>query len=236
VQSSEQAAVTTELEVGWQFHLPYKTKTGEATSFAIAAGPRVSVNTILGLPFIKGTGAIVDLNDDVVQCKKLDCPPFNIDFRRTSITVPIMDEPSEKTKVHFAETYKHVIKDIENLEQFFDAKVLAIGSKRKSETTAVHFGSKPTKDKAKKMKPWQVRGEPYMYGDTSSDDTDGSWFPGRDDVPDTPVPNTPEQAELKAATMWGNPKVDKIPRWGPPTSVSGNDDYCSSVLKKDGYL
>ena len=29
VQSSEQAAVTTELEVGWQFHLPYKTKDGD---------------------------------------------------------------------------------------------------------------------------------------------------------------------------------------------------------------
>jgi len=26
VQTSEQAAVTTKLEVGWKFHLPYKTK------------------------------------------------------------------------------------------------------------------------------------------------------------------------------------------------------------------
>jgi hypothetical protein len=147
-----------------------------------------------------------------------------------------MDEPSAKTKVHFAETYKRVIKDIENLEQFFDAKVLAIGSKRKSETSSVHFGSEPTKGKAKKLKPWQERGEPYIYGFTSSDDTDGSWYPGRDDKPDTPEPDTPKQAERKAATMWGNPKVDKKQRWGPPTSVSGNDDYSSSVLNKDGYL
>ena len=84
------------------------------------------------------------------------------------------------------------------------------------------------------MKPWQEQGEPYIYGYTSSDDTDGSYV--YYERPDTPVPDTPEQAERKAATMWGNAKVDKKPRWGPPTSVSGNDDYCSSVLKKDGYL
>jgi hypothetical protein len=200
-------------------------KTGETTLLVIATGANVSVNTILGLPFIKGTGAIVDLNNDVVQCKKLDCPPFNIDFRRTLSTVPIMDEPSEKTKVHFAETYKRVIKDIENLEQFFDATVLAIGSKRKSEKLSVQFGSEPTKGKAKKLKPWQEHGEPYIYGFTSSDDTDGSWYPGRDDKPDTPEPDTPKQAKFKAATMWGN-----------PPSVNGNDDYSSSVLKKDSYL
>jgi hypothetical protein len=223
VQSSEQATVTTELEVGWQFHLPYKTKTGETTSFAIATGPHVFVNTILGLPFQKATGAIIDLVDNVVQCKHLDCPPFNIDFRHMSNHVPAMDKPSAKTKVHFAETYRRVIKDIENLEHFYDAKVLAIGSKRKSETSSVHFGSEPTKDKAKKMKPWQVRGEPYIYGDTSSDDTNRSYL--YIERPDTPMPNTPKQAKFKAATMWGN-----------PPSVNGNDDYSSSVLKKDSYL
>ena len=109
VQSSDKAPVTTELEVGWQFHLPYMMKTGETTSLVIATGSNVSVNTILGIPSQKGTGAIVDLNDDVVKCKKLDCPPFNIDFRRTSSTVPIMDEPSDKIKVHFAETYSDVV-------------------------------------------------------------------------------------------------------------------------------
>jgi hypothetical protein len=130
VHSSEQAAVTTELEVGWQFHLPYKTKTGEDSSFAIATGPHVSVNTILGLPFQKATGTIIDLVDDVVQLKHLDCPPFNINYRCTSNHVPVMDKPSAKTKVHFAETYKRVIKDIENLEQFYDAKVVAISSSK----------------------------------------------------------------------------------------------------------
>jgi hypothetical protein len=148
VQSSEQAAVTTELEVGWQFHLPYKTKDGDVASFAIATGPHVSVNTILGLPFQVATGMVIDLVDNVVECKSLDCPPFTIDFRRTSNHVPVMDELlSAQTRVHLTDTCRRVIRDIENLEQFYEAKVLAISSGDKPETTSVHFGSTPMQPK-----------------------------------------------------------------------------------------
>ena len=80
VQSHQHEAVTTELEVGFQFHLPYKTTAGEETSFLIATGPQVSVNTILGLPFMQGTGMILDLVDNLAECKYLDCPAFLIDY------------------------------------------------------------------------------------------------------------------------------------------------------------
>ena len=80
VQSQQQEAVTTELEVGFQFHLPYKTTQGEDASLLIATGPNVSVNTILGLPFMQGMGMILDLVDNTAECKYLDCPPFPIDF------------------------------------------------------------------------------------------------------------------------------------------------------------
>ena len=48
--------------------------------FAVATGPHVAVNTILGIPFQKATGAIIDFVDDRVECKYRDCPPFTIDF------------------------------------------------------------------------------------------------------------------------------------------------------------
>ena len=44
--------VTTNLMVGFQFHLPYLTRKGTPTSFVVVAGHHVTVNTILGLPFI----------------------------------------------------------------------------------------------------------------------------------------------------------------------------------------
>jgi hypothetical protein len=74
------AALTTKLEVCFQFHLPHKTKEGDDASIMIATGPHVSVNTILGLPFVLTTGAILDFLDMVVKCKHLDCLPFPIDF------------------------------------------------------------------------------------------------------------------------------------------------------------
>ena len=72
--------MTTELEVGWLFHLPYKTKEGNMAPFGIATGPRVSVKTILGLSFQVATGMVMDLVDKVVECKSLGCPSFTINF------------------------------------------------------------------------------------------------------------------------------------------------------------
>jgi hypothetical protein len=77
---SDEAAVTTNLEVGLQFYLPYKTKSGEDAMFAVATGPHVAVNTILGITFQKHTGVIIDLVNDRVECKYLNWPPFTIDF------------------------------------------------------------------------------------------------------------------------------------------------------------
>ena len=46
VQSYQHKAVTTKLEVGFQFHLPYKTSDGEDALLLIVTGPHISVNTI----------------------------------------------------------------------------------------------------------------------------------------------------------------------------------------------
>jgi hypothetical protein len=139
VQSHQQEAVTTELEVGFQFHLPYKTTTGEVTSFLIATGPHVSVNTILGLPFMQGTGMILDLVDNLAECKYLDCPAFPIDYQRTSNHVPVTDETSATVQV--AESAK-IIEELTNLERYYEAKVQAGSLVGNIGKLAVHFGTK----------------------------------------------------------------------------------------------
>jgi hypothetical protein len=94
--------LTTELPVAFQFHLPYFTKDGSATSFIVATGPHVSVNTVLGLQLITTTGMILDFNDNVVQAKNLDCPPSPIDLCHTTKTIPaIKDDKDPKT--HYIE-------------------------------------------------------------------------------------------------------------------------------------
>jgi len=139
IQSHQHEAVTTKLEVGFQFHLPYKTTTGEETSLLIATGPHISVNTILGLPFMQGTGMILDLVDNLAECKYLDCPAFPIDYRRTSSHVPVMDETSATVQV--AESAQ-IIKEITNLERYYEAKVQAGSSTGNIGKLAVHFGTK----------------------------------------------------------------------------------------------
>ena len=132
-----------------------------------------------------------------------------------------MDEPSTQNQVQFATNYSRVIKDIENLEQFYDARVLAIGSTPVSEKPKVSFEPTlsildPTEFKAKygtRKIPWGPNGE-LMHPrgpddrrlDDESESSDGSWYPERDYRPNTPEPETKQQAKARLREMWVEPK------------------------------
>jgi hypothetical protein len=98
-------AITTDLVVAFQFHLLYLTKDGGTTLFVVATGLQVSVNTVLGLPLIIPTGMIIDFVDEVVEAKRLDCPPFKIDFCRATTTIPATEDEAPTT--HYIE-FKNV--------------------------------------------------------------------------------------------------------------------------------
>jgi hypothetical protein len=140
MQSHQDKAVTMELEVGFQFHIPYKTTDGDESSLMIATGPHVSVNIILGLPFMQGTGMILNLVDNLAECKYLDCPPFPIDFQHMSNHVPVTDKPSAEVQV--TGIYRDVIRKIEHLEQYYVAKMPASSSDGNHMPSVVHFGSR----------------------------------------------------------------------------------------------
>ena len=145
IVSSDAASITTELEVGFLFHLPYRTREGDSASLMVATGPNVSVNTIIGLPFTKATGMIMDLVDEVVECKYLDCPPFPVDFRRTTNHVPVMDDNS--APIHHTSAVRQLIEEVENIERYYNAKVTAGSSTSPAANyQSVHFGtSSPTR-------------------------------------------------------------------------------------------
>ena len=166
---------------------------------------------------------VIDLAEKVVECKSLDCPPFTINFRRTLNHILVMDEPRAKTRVHLADTYRQVIKDIENLERFYEAKVLAISSRNIFDPAVFKVcfgtGNLPVGPNGTLIHP---RGPDGSRLDGESDSSDDSC----DSIRSTP------QAAIPKSKAKDNMKS----RWGPPTSVHGNDDYPSSVLNKDGYL
>ncbi len=139
-------SVTTKLTVGFQFHLPYLTKDGNPTSILIATGPHVTVNTIVGLPFIQATHAIIDLADNVVDLPTLDALPFPLEYHRTTVHVPVMGEGG-KHPVYMAGAYEDLISEIESLEQYF-TQALTITAPKIEDGLGqrkVSFGASPAK-------------------------------------------------------------------------------------------
>ena len=106
-----------------------------------------------------------------------------------------MDEPSAQAQVQLSINYSRVIKDIENLDQFYNARVLAVCSQPVSEKPTVSFGPAPTFPKPKSIGP---------YGDSSK--SDGSWVPGKIYRPDTPEPETKQKKKARLREMYVEPK------------------------------
>jgi hypothetical protein len=80
-------------------------KDGSTTSFVVATGPQVSVDTVLGLLLIIATGMIINFVDKVVEAKRYDCPPFKKDFCRATKNIPATDDKAPTT--HYIE-FKNV--------------------------------------------------------------------------------------------------------------------------------
>ncbi len=139
IVQNKDKAVTTKLEAGFQFHLPYRTSGGNASSLLIATSPHILVNTIIGLAFIKVAGMILDYVDDVAECKHLDCPAFAIDYRRRSNHVPAITENPSVPVHHIGRHVETVLTKLENLECWFHAKVQA--SSTQPNSASVHFRS-----------------------------------------------------------------------------------------------
>jgi hypothetical protein len=126
VVQSCQEAVTTKLEAGFQLQLPYKTKEDDESSLMIATSPNVSLNTIIGLLFMLGMGMILNLVNNLAECKHLDYPPFLIDYQQTTNHVPVTDNQS--AAIHHASVLRDLINEIEHLEHYYKAKLHAISS------------------------------------------------------------------------------------------------------------
>ncbi len=109
-------SVTIKLTVAFHFHLPYLTREGSLTSLLLATGPNVTVNKILGLPFIQQTRMIINASDQVAELRALDTAPFPINYRQAMCTVPAVEPKANPIASH-----ADVIKEIKRIKQFYAA-------------------------------------------------------------------------------------------------------------------
>ena len=54
-------STTTELPIAMTFYTPYRTREGSQVLLTLAVGVKISVNVLLGMPFLKSIKATIDL-------------------------------------------------------------------------------------------------------------------------------------------------------------------------------
>jgi hypothetical protein len=108
-------SVSTDLAVAFKFTLPYLARKGQETSILIVTGPNVTVNTILGLPFIQQTRMVIDAANQVAELQVLDALPFPIDFRCAMCTVPAVASDSSPDSC----THTHAIRAVKMLKAYY---------------------------------------------------------------------------------------------------------------------
>jgi hypothetical protein len=134
-------SVMTDLTVGFQFHLPYLMRDGQATSILIATGPHVTVDTIVGLPFIQATCMLINLSNNVADMHVLNASLFPLEYCCAAVHVPIVDEAGA-APTHLSTAHQDLIKEIKALEQQFAASSFVTDVPNNSAIKHVSFGSR----------------------------------------------------------------------------------------------
>ncbi len=86
---------------------------GSPTSLAIATGPNVTVNVILGLPFITHIKMVIDTSNQVAELHAFDMPLFPIDFCCTMYAIPVIDNAAAATN---AALHADIVREMEKLK------------------------------------------------------------------------------------------------------------------------
>ena len=73
-QDESATKTTTRLPLLIELYTPYKTVDGKTGSITIACGTGVSVNLLLGLPFMKALKASLCFESNTMRCSTLDLP------------------------------------------------------------------------------------------------------------------------------------------------------------------
>jgi uncharacterized Zn finger protein (UPF0148 family) len=91
-----------------EYYMPYPSKQGHPTSFKVAIGDNVAVNTLIGMSMIRPAKFSLDLEDNVIDSGILDTEPFPVTYKQTNRSLPnfsATSSSSEQTLATFAEAH-----------------------------------------------------------------------------------------------------------------------------------
>ena len=76
--------LSTKLPLMIEIFTPFRTLSGEDISLQFACGDNMSVNCILGMPYFKQFGVVLDTVNHKVIAPKVDCNPFDVSYTMPS--------------------------------------------------------------------------------------------------------------------------------------------------------
>ena len=88
--------LSTKLPLMIEIFTPFRTSSGEEISLQFACGDNVSVNCILGMPYFKQFGAVLDTVHHKVIAQKVYCNPFDISYKMPSSEAPKLPKGATK--------------------------------------------------------------------------------------------------------------------------------------------
>jgi hypothetical protein len=71
-----------------EYYMPHPSKQGHPTSFKVAIGNNVAVNTLIGMSMIWPAKFSLDLEDNVIDSGILDTEPFPVTYKQTNRSLP----------------------------------------------------------------------------------------------------------------------------------------------------
>jgi hypothetical protein len=98
------ASLITTLPAIIEYYMPHTSKEGHPTSFKVAIGDNVAVNTLIGMSMIRPAKFSLDLEDDVIDSGILDTTPFPVTYKQTNHSLPnfaSLKDSSEQTLATF---------------------------------------------------------------------------------------------------------------------------------------
>ncbi len=95
---------------------------GTPTSLVVTTGCDVTVNIILGLPFITQTKMVINTANQVAEMRALDSPTFAINFHCAMCAIPAIND---KIAASNATKFVDIAKEVEGIEAFFATKTAA---------------------------------------------------------------------------------------------------------------
>jgi uncharacterized Zn finger protein (UPF0148 family) len=106
-KSKSEKLVTT-LPAIIEYYMPHPSKQGQPTSFKVAIGDNVAVNTLIGMSMIRPAKFSLDLEDNVIDNGILDTKPFPVTYKQTTRALPNLTSvtnSSEQTLATFSQAH-----------------------------------------------------------------------------------------------------------------------------------